>query len=346
MRLRSRLILFTSIVIILVALLSWWLYFFIVQDEKIVSEIGKKGIGFSALQLEAVRSVTADNMRMFLFESAFLILLIVGGFYLLLRSMRSEVLAHRQQRDLLSAVTHELKSPVSSAKLYIQSLLLGRVMDEEKKERYLQRTEEDLDRLDQMIERLLESARINRGKVEVHPQPLDLSEVARRVVKKMGPREDGQVDLDLLDPLSVQADPTALEIILRNLIANAFKYGGDPARVLVRTAKDDHQALLEVRDFGQGLRDDRAEKLFQPFVRGENELVRSQPGVGLGLYLVSEFTQALGGSVRAKNAEGGGFLVQIRLPFAKGATTERHQKSHVDPQTDPRLGVAKEARPL
>ncbi|HEX6881908.1 MAG TPA: ATP-binding protein, partial [Planctomycetota bacterium] len=106
-----------------------------------------------------------------------------------------------------------------------------------------------------------------------------------------------------------------LETILRNLLANAAKYATPPGRVRVAVATTEREALLTVRDFGPGVQGDPA-VLFEPFTRGEGPLVSSRPGVGLGLYLVSELARALGGRVGARNAAPSGFEVELRLPLA------------------------------
>ncbi len=320
MRSRSLLILYSGVVLVLVALLSWWVYFFTQQGKLLVVRITRAGVELTPEQAEAVRDAAARSMRMFLFEGGFLIALLLVGVYMIMRSMRREVLLHRQQRNLLSAVTHELKSPVASAKLYVQSLLLGRVKDEEKRKRYLEHTEEDLDRLDQMVERLLESARISTDRAQLSLEPLDLSDFARKTVADLTKRGDVEVEILTEENVPIVSDPSALETILSNLIANAIKYGGQPPRIQVQVSNNAGRAQLRVRDFGPGLQETRPERVFEPFVRGENELVKNRPGVGLGLYLVAELTRALGGSVRAQNAEHGtGFAVQVFLPLAPKA---------------------------
>ncbi len=318
MRSRSMLILYSSVAIVLTVMLSWWVYFFTQLGNMLLVDVSEAGVELPAAASAAVRDAASGKMRMFLFEGGFLVVLLLGGVYMIIRSMRTEVLIHRQQRDFLSAVTHELKSPVASAKLYVQSLLLGRVK-EEKRQRYLENTEEDLDRLGQMVEHLLESARISTGRSKLVLEALDLSDFTRKTVPELTKLDNVEVELLTSEEVPIVADPSALETILRNLIANAIKYGGEPSRIQIAVGHEGSQAQLSVRDYGPGLQGTKPEAVFQPFVRGENELVKSQPGVGLGLYLVAELAQALGGSVAAGNADQGtGFSVQVLLPLARG----------------------------
>jgi signal transduction histidine kinase len=104
--------------------------------------------------------------------------------------------------------------------------------------------------------------------------------------------------------------------MLRNLISNAVKYAGDDPRLEIEVGRDDSRALLRVRDHGRGLAGADAERIFDPFVRGGDENVRTRPGAGLGLYIVRELARAHQGDVRALDAQSGGFQIEIRLPLA------------------------------
>lgn len=319
MKSRGTLVLYALVVGTFVLMLGWWIVFFVRQGELLVERADAAGAALSAEQAAAVERAAHASLRMFLFEGAFLILVLFGGVWLVMRSMRREVLLHRQQRDFLSAVTHELRSPLASASLYLQSLQLGRVSDD-KRERYLRHALEDLERLSALVERVLESARVSRGPIHVELERLDLAEFARRTVGELvGPaRARLEVEFDAPQPVPVDADSSALETILGNLVSNAVKYGGKPGRLRVRVQRVGAEARLEVRDFGPGLAGTSFERVFDPFVRGEHPLVKSQPGVGLGLFLVAELVRALGGHVSARNATegGGGFSVEIALPLA------------------------------
>ena len=317
MRPRNVLIVYSGVTVVLIVLLSWWVYFFAQQGDRLLRHVSESGVSLSDEQAEAIRTAMSRSTRMLLFEGGFLAVLLIGGVFMILRTMRREVLLHRQQRDLLSAVTHELKSPVASAKLYVQSLLFGRVKDEEKTRRYLENTEKDLDRLGQMVERLLESARISRGHGKLRLEPMDLSAFTRKLVPGLLRPGEASVEILATDEVPIVADPAAVETILRNLVANAVKYGGQSPRIEVRVGGADGRASLQVRDYGPGLQGTKPERVFQPFVRGENDIVKSQPGVGLGLYLVAELARALGGFVDARNAEdGAGFRVRVFLPLS------------------------------
>jgi len=316
---KSSLVLYWIVVGIFALMLSWWIVFFVRQGSVLVSRADQAGANLTPAQAAAVKSAAHESLRMFLFEGGFLLLAFSAGVWLVVRSMRREVLVARQQHDFLSAVTHELRTPLASASLAIQSLRLGRV-SAEKREHYLTNAASDLDRLGELVERVLESARVSSGSARLTLERLDLAEFTERTARALVGADDPALRLEITarGPVPVQADATALETILRNLIANARKYGGTPGRLRVRVTSEGREAALEVRDFGPGITHTKPERLFDPFVRGEGELVKSRPGVGLGLFLVAELVRALGGRVSARNAteEGTGFLVEVRLPLA------------------------------
>ncbi len=317
---RRALLLYGVVVGTLALMLSWWVVFFVRQGTVLVERANRAGAALSAAQAEAVRDAAHLSLRMFLAEGAFLFLAFVAGVVLMLRAMRREVVLARQQREFLSAVTHELRTPLSSASLAIQSLALGRV-GPEKQARYLANAQADLTRLSELVERVLESSRVSSGRLRLVLERLDLAEFVNTHARGLGAEVAPELELELAAPapVLVQADATALETILRNLLVNAAKYASDPGRVRLTVARLGRVARLAVRDFGPGASGDPA-RLFEPFVRGDGPLVKNRPGVGLGLYLVAELVQGMAGEVAARNvAEGGGFEVEVRLPVTDDA---------------------------
>ena len=320
MKSRGALVLYGLVVSTLTLMLAWWVVFFVRQGSVLVERANHAGAALSEAQAVAVREAAHRSLRMFLYEGGFLFLVFVAGVVLMLRAMRREVVLARSQREFLSAVTHELRTPLSSARLAIQSLALGRV-PAEKHERYLSNAEADLARLSELVERVLEASRVASGRARLALERLDLAELVDRRARALAAEVAPELAVELATdgPAPVSVDPSAVETILRNVIANAAKYAVGSKRVRILVQRDGREARLAVRDFGPGVTGKPA-RLFEPFVRGAGPLVDSQPGVGLGLYLVAELVQAHGGRVEARNApEGLGFEVEVRLPLAAEA---------------------------
>ena len=305
MRTKGTLWLYSVVVAVFALVLVWWIVFFLRQGDLLVSRADRAGAALTPEQAEALRAAAHHSLRMFLYEGGFLLLAFGAGVYLVLRALRREIVLARQQSEFLSAVTHELRSPLASARLHVQSLRLGRVAAE-KREHYLANAEADLARLSELVERVLESARVSSGPARLVLERLDLAEFTARPARSLVGAGEPALALELAAPgaVPVEADPSALETILRNLIANAAKYAADAGRLRIAVERD-----------------------------GRGPLVKSRPGVGLGLFLVAELVRAQGGRVRARNAEGGGFEVEVRLPLsAEGAGS-----ASVAPRPDPIL---------
>jgi len=314
------LLVYGLVVALLALMMAWWAVFFVRQGALLVARANEAGAALTPAQAEAVRQGADQSLRMFLFEGAFLLLALAAGVVLVVRATRREVVLARAQREFLSAVTHELRTPLASARLAIQSLALGRVPPE-KTARYLASAETDLARLTELVERVLETARLGTARPRLRLERLDLAEFARQRGPELAAAHGLTLELALPEAVPVEADGAALETILRNLVANAAKYATGSTRLALAVARSGSEARLALRDFGPGVEGDPA-RLFEPFERGSGPLVASRPGVGLGLYLVAELVRALRGRIRARNAEPGpGFEVELHLPLAAEART-------------------------
>ena len=310
--------LYGALVLVIAVLFGWWMIYFARQDQYLAARMAAAGVVLSPDEAAALHRAVAKTSRVLLFEGAFLGLLLLGSVALVVRALQREVQAVHQQSNFLSAVTHELRSPIASARLYLESIELGRASPEQR-ERYVRHAREDLDRLGTMVEDLLQSARLAKAAPTLAPVELDLGRHARAALDELEPQLAGAtLDRDLTAGVRVFADPQAVRTMLRNLVSNALKYGGEPARIEVRVDASDGLGRITVRDHGPGLGELEPERAFDPFVRGGDESVRTRQGVGLGLYLVGELARASGGRARALSAAPG-LAVEVLLPQARGA---------------------------
>lgn len=205
---------------------------------------------------------------------------------------------NRRQSNFIDSVTHELKSPIASLKLYLQTLS-RRSVSQSQRDDFHRTMMADVERLDQLINHLLDAARIERGADAAEPEEVRLDELLRHCCRAVCVRYDvPQETIDLCaPPLVIQSRPTELDILFRNLIDNAVKYGGAPPHVRVTAAAAGQRVIIKVCDNGQGIPPNLRRKVFGRFVRLGSELERSKPGTGLGLYLVRSVTRSLGGTV-------------------------------------------------
>jgi signal transduction histidine kinase len=244
-------------------------------------------------------------------------LMIVGiAIYLVLTI--KEVRLNQRQANFIDSVTHELKSPIAALKLYLETLSM-RDMDEQKRRHFYDVMEGELDRLDELINHLLEVGRLDAIGHESEVERIPLDELLRECSKSAATHQ--KVDADEvfefeLQPLRVQARRMVLEMIFRNLLDNAIKYGGSPPHVHVSLQKSDrNQIVVRVTDAGDGVPSDQRKKIFKVFYRGGDELERRSKGTGLGLYIVRTLVYLLKGRVFVHSRlEGHGSVFEVQLP--------------------------------
>ncbi len=217
---------------------------------------------------------------------------------------------NRIRTALLAAVGHDLRTPLASIKAGVSSLRATDVtLSEADRFALLATVEEGADRLDGLIGNLLDLSRLQTGSLHPSLRATALDEVAPLALKGLG-----RVRLELPDTLPlVSTDPGLLERVLANLLANAVRYSpsGRPPTLAARA--DSTGVTVEVIDHGPGIPADAKVRVFEAFQRLDD---RSSGGVGLGLAVAKGFMEAMGGSVRAFDTDGGGLTMQVRLPLA------------------------------
>ncbi|WP_163991230.1 HAMP domain-containing sensor histidine kinase [Pyxidicoccus caerfyrddinensis] len=229
-------------------------------------------------------------------------------------------LAHQQEQQLafLAGVAHELRNPLSALKL--STALTGRSgapMTPERMERTLALVGRQVERLDRMVGDLLDSTRIEAGKLELRPEVRDARELAREVVELYRSGDSGHVlQLSLSETsVLVRVDPARLEQVVHNLVSNALKYSPAGSRVDVAVRRVEEEAVLSVTDQGIGISEDEKRLLFAPFQRAGNARQRA-PGVGLGLSVARRIVEAHGGRIEVESQPGTGSVFKVCLPLA------------------------------
>jgi signal transduction histidine kinase len=214
---------------------------------------------------------------------------------------------NRRQSNFIDAVTHELKSPIASLKLYLQTMT-RRTVDEQQQQDFHQIMLEDVERLDLLINHLLDAARIDRGSETASKEPIRLDQLLEQCgtatcVRYRLPKETIAIDSP---EITLRSQLIQLEILFRNLIDNAVKYAGSPPSVEIQVhPQPDQKVTVSIIDNGPGIPPHLRRKVFGRFIRLGNELERSTPGTGLGLYLVRNVVKSVGGSIRVQDREGG-----------------------------------------
>ena len=256
---------------------------------------------------------------------AILVLAIGVGGWLIVGDLNRELTLARQKTDFVSNVSHELKTPLTSIRMFAELLAEGRVTDPEKQRAYLGIITAEAGRLTRLINNVLDFARLERGEKKYQFGPCDLSGLAGETAAAYRPHlETGGFRLDCElspTPLVVHGDPDALAQVLVNLLSNAEKYGGERKEITVRTSLQTSPlpyAEVQVLDRGLGVPPGCEEKIFEKFYRAHDSLSNGVQGSGLGLTIARQIARAHGGDVTCAAREGGGSRFSLRLPVARG----------------------------
>jgi len=224
----------------------------------------------------------------------------------------------RARKEFLSNVSHELRTPLSSIKLMLETVL--EAPEQEARELFVPQALAQVDRLTALVGQLLEQARAESGQLQLALRDVDLEEVARPIVasfEQQASNKGVSLELAALRPVRVEADPDRLSQVFVNLIDNALRHTAEGGRIRVEIDARDSDAVLRVRDTGDGIPYRDLPHIFERFYVVDRSRNRGTGGAGLGLAIVKGIVDAHGGAISAESMLGRGTAVTIRLPIMR-----------------------------
>lgn len=248
-------------------------------------------------------------------EGAFFLISLVVSIYLMNIGYRKEGMLARQQSNFLLSITHELKSPIASIRLVLETFL-KRDLSKEHINRFSGNGLKEVERLNNLVNNILLAARIETSH-ELKFDEVDIEEILRGMLSQLRekyPTFDFDYRLEGDIP-KITADKMGISILSINLLENAIKYAGDQKFVGVTLSRQEDNVLLEVADLGEGIPDKEKKKIFDKFYRIGNENTRKSKGTGLGLYIVNEIAKAHKGQIQIKNNMPRGVIFQVAFPI-------------------------------
>ncbi len=257
--------------------------------------------------------------RMILSEALVMMILLMAGTFQLYRTFKKEIDLNRRQKNFLLSITHELKSPLSSTKLSLQTLLKRNKLDETNYFKLVNNSLNDVERLKILVDNLLLSARIEDHTYQPVFELCNISDIADEIFSKskMVYALRKKIEFTIQPNLLVSGDTLALQTIVINLIDNAIKYTAADANIYCNLYEDVNDVVITVADDGFGIPETEKQKIFSKFYRVGNEDTRTTTGTGLGLYMVKELLKLLKGKVEVKNNSPKGTVFEISLPKAQ-----------------------------
>jgi len=279
-------------------------------------------IGWSVLlgqKITRSADIAGDVWLLVLGALSFILIIVVLVLFVI--SLARGIIEVRKQDTFIDSVTHELKSPLASLQLCLETL--GRDgLEGDAREKLRHMMLEDVDRLRAFIDDVLEANRLSYARPGMlNLSDVSLSELAEQCAAAVRARhklEPHEVSINVDPELIVSTDRAALEIVVKNLIDNAAKYSGRPALVEVVASRESNKTVrFEVSDNGIGIDRKNLKRVFHRFYRVEEQEVRERRGTGLGLFVVWALVKQLGGNVRAfSEGRGQGTTMRVELPVA------------------------------
>jgi signal transduction histidine kinase len=294
-----------AVQLVWITLVIFWIYWFIGKQREF-SELAKKyspeliGIGFNWVVMV---------------EGLIMLAVILAGVYVIFAYWRRQSKLYDKQRNFITQVTHELKSPLASIQLHLETIRLRRPTGD-RLDAFVGTMLSDTDRLHYLINNLLMTARLEQRRKPAERRMIDASALLQEYVERERAKlpQGGSISLDVEPGIKIQVVPDEMGIVMRNLFENAILYSPGSPEISVKLVKEGHLVRLYMKDKGRGLEKKELKRVLEKFYRvqpaGEN--VR---GTGLGLHIVQTIIRGYGGSVKVESdGVGQGCTVILTMP--------------------------------
>ncbi|UKN03531.1 HAMP domain-containing histidine kinase [Paracrocinitomix mangrovi] len=296
-RLKNPVFLFYILVGYVIIQFSWWLFQLFGLYKKIYTHP------------DQLKSKT----WMLLGEGLVFLIILLGGVYMIRRALKREREINELQQNFLQSVSHELKTPLASIGLFLETIR-DRDLSEEKKKDACDRALSEVKRLNHLISDILTARNIDSSNYFIHKEKIDLDDYINKVVNSL--KDTLMVDYTFslsLDEITIDLDKEALDSIVYNILENASKYAPKGSKVSISLTKKSGKTILQISDEGIGLDAAAKERVFNKFYRVENEMTRKSKGTGLGLYIVKFLVETQGGKIKLLDNKPQGLTVEIQF---------------------------------
>jgi two-component system phosphate regulon sensor histidine kinase PhoR len=296
-RLKNPIFLFYILVGYVTVQFAWWLYLI-----------------FSLYQASYPdKEELSQKTWMLVGEGTVFLVLLLGGVLMIRRALKREKEINELQENFLQSVSHELKTPIASVGLFLETLKKHE-LPQEKREDIYDRSLSEIKRLNNLISDILTARNIDSDNYYVHKESIQLDSYLSDKLKTLGETvfKDHQL-VPELSPLTADLDKEALDSILYNLLENAAKYSPSGSNIKVTTEQKNGKKIISVADHGEGIDQQTKERVFEKFYRAENESTRKSKGTGLGLYITKFLVEKQGGKIFLKDNQPQGLIVEIQF---------------------------------
>ena len=276
---------------------AWWAYHLIELTEELKQE----------------PSEISKRITMIMGEGLVFFAILVAGIWKIRSSIKKELNLSQQQNNFMLSVTHELKTPLASNKLYLQTIL-KRELDMELRKDLLQKAIAENERLEALIDNILNAARLENQTFQSERTDIDLSKLVQRIIERLDGKlqeKTSRITATIASDIHVTGDKLMLDAAISNLIDNALKYTHEG--IVIELKHEHDTTTIRVADQGPGVPMGMEKEIFRKFRRGGNEETRTTKGSGLGLFIAAEFVKLHGGTLTYSPNVPKGAIFQITL---------------------------------
>jgi len=323
-------VLFYILAVYVFASFIWWSYLLLKKNsdafkdqvllEKIrydhVNSLPDTSVSYysSSQYLELKKRYERQTFMILSEGTVFLVLLALGSIRLW-QTFSKEISLARQQNNFLLSITHELKSPLASMKLSLQTLL-KRTALEDKFRKLVENSVEDVDRLSSLVDNILYAARMENQSFSLNTEIENISKITSDILQKMQTvyKDSVMLKTDIQENILMETEKIAFASVVQNLVENAIKYSPGTAQVEVSLRQNDGTVILEVKDSGIGVPEKERSRIFKKFYRIGNEETRNTKGTGLGLFIVKRVVDLHNGKISISENMPKGTVVKVVLP--------------------------------
>lgn len=257
-----------------------------------------------------------ERQRIMIFsEGLFFLLVVIGSYFFVRRALVKDSEFNRRQQNFLLSISHELKSPLSSIKLVLQTLGNPK-LNEEQAKKLIDNSIFDVDRLENLIGNLLLAAKLEEDKYQYENKEFNLSKLSNEIVNQLknGLKKNIDINGNIENDIMMYGDRSAVMSIIYNFLENAVKYSPEGSKVEFSLSQNNKLIRIAVSDNGNGISNREKKKIFDRFYRVGDENTRSNKGTGLGLYIVARIAEYYRAHLHVEDNKPKGVVFSVEFP--------------------------------
>lgn len=317
-RLRTIFILYWFLLAYIIAALIWWFI-----------DLNQQNTSMARFRMEALNQlpplsrndgylekITEEKNRktaQYIGEGGTFLLLILAGAFFVFRGLRTQFRQSRQHQDFIMAITHELKTPIAITKLNLETLQKHH-LPEEKRQRLLNNTIQETNRLNNLCNNMLLASQMEAGRYQVTQERINLSDLVENCVKDHVDRFPERIVIeDIEQDVYVIGDILMLELAVNNILDNAIKYSEKNTTIMLEVRLENEIVKVRITDEGKGIAAEEKKNIFMKFYRGDSLLAKKAKGTGIGLYLTKKIIEQHMGDIKVTDNVPRGSIFEICL---------------------------------